>query len=233
MAFGNILLAQDDDLPPPTSKPKTEDKQKPDDEFRGFKTKKKTDLSKFIIEPNVNFSIGQDIIIIGLSPYVGYKVWEPARANSSAGNTGLFLGGGVTYIYNGFRNIPFDAGSGQIYYGKANWHTYGAGVFAQYNVWRGFFGRVKFEVLHRTIDDFYLGATVQVNTQNNSYKVIIPKVEKTIPDLLVGVGYNLLQSRNFFFPIMVSYNLLYSVTDKEYSIYPRGLVVQLGFVNIF
>jgi hypothetical protein len=92
----NILLAQDDDLPPPTSKPK-EQKEKdnlpPDEEFRGFKSKKKIDLSKFIIEPNFAFSVGQGMIDLGLSPYVGYKIWEPKNAKPSAGNTGLFVGG--------------------------------------------------------------------------------------------------------------------------------------------
>lgn len=231
----NIVSNAQDDLPPPTSKPK-EDTRPPDD-FVGFKAKKKVDLSKFIIEPNFNLSIGSNQIVIGLSPYVGYKVWEPTKAKANSGNVGLFAGGGITYFYNGFRNIQFTDGSGNSYSANANWHTYGGGVFLQYNIWKGLFTRIKLEVVHRSIQDFYSGGVyIQTNPATNSYKVIIPKVEKTIPALLIGVGYNLLQSRNFFFPITVSYNILYPFTPSDqraYSLYPRGLVVQLGFINIF
>ncbi len=223
-------FAQDDELPPPSSNPKrdydTTDRknQKPPDpnDFQGFKKKKKVELSKFLIEPNFNFSIQQGRIDLGLSPYVGYNVWK-----------GLCVGGGVTYFYTGFQNIGFQDQLGNVYYANAKWHTYGGGVFVQYNIWRGFFARTKFELLHRQLDDFYNGGVYIRTYPNNTYKVIIPKVQKTIPALLVGVGYNLLQSKNFFFPITVSYNLLHTVVDREYSLYPRGLVVQLGFINVF
>ncbi|MBP7389951.1 MAG: hypothetical protein KA841_06075 [Chitinophagales bacterium] len=235
----NFLLAQDDDLPPPTSKPK-EQKEKdnlpPDEEFRGFKSKKKIDLSKFIIEPNFAFSVGQGMIDLGLSPYVGYKIWEPKKLKPNAGNLGLFVGGGITYRYTGFRNIEFTDNTGSRYYANANWHTYGGGVFVQYNIWKGLFARAKMEVLHRSLDDFYNGGVAVQIQPNNSYKVIIPKVEKTIPALLIGAGYNILQSRNFFFPIMISYNVLHPFTPEDqraYSLYRTGLVVQLGFINIF
>lgn len=230
-ALGSVAFAQDDDLPPPSSKPKVEDGQShPDDEFKGFKTKKKIDFSKFIIEPNVNFSIGQDYIILGLSPYVGYRVWKPANAKPAMGNTGLFVGGGYTYLYNGYKNLAFTDGV-NTYYANANWHTMGGGAFVQYNVWRGFFARVKFEILHRKLDD-YRGAYLS-SSGSGRPQVKLPVIEKTMPSMLIGAGYNLLQSKNFFFPIMISYNVLHSVTDPYYSIYPRGLVVQLGFINVF
>jgi hypothetical protein len=228
-AFAINLSAQDDELPPPSSKPKTTDAPKQDDtkqdgkDFKGFQKPKKLDLSKFIIEPNFNFAIGQDRIDVGVSPYVGYKLWKE-----------LYGGGGITYFYTGFRNIPFTDYSGRTYYANANWHTFGGGVFLQYNIWKGFFARVRFETLWRHMDDIENGnVSIQINPQNNSYTVVIPKVDKVIPAALVGVGYNLLRSKNFFFPIMVSYNVLYSVTDKVYSIYPNGWVIQLGFVNVF
>jgi len=235
---GNTLFAQDDDLPPPTSKPKGENNNStpspvpganpktaaPDSKgFQGFSKHKKVDLSKFIIEPDFNFNIQTGRIDVGLSPYVGYNVWK-----------GLCLGGGVTYLYTGFRNIQFQDASGRTYYANANWNTYGGGVFAQYNIWNGLYARVKLEILHRSMDDIESGnISIQLNPSNNSYTVVIPKVQVTIPDLLVGAGYNLLRSKNFFFPIMVSYNVLNSVTSQTYSIYPHGWVVQLGFVNVF
>ncbi|HWB64825.1 MAG TPA: hypothetical protein VG603_15015 [Chitinophagales bacterium] len=228
--LGQVTFAQDDDLPPPSSKPnqntETPAQPGPDDSqnFQGFKAKKKVDLSKFIIEPDFNFYIYGNMIDLGVSPYVGYNVWK-----------GLFVGGGVTYLYTGYHNIGFTDASGRVYYANANYHTFGGGVFAQYNVWHGLFVRTRFEVLHRIMDDIEYGnVTVSINPTTGSYQVNIPKIQKTIPALLIGAGYNLLQSKNFFFPIMVSYNVLNNVTDKVYSIYPtNGWVIQLGFVNIF
>ncbi len=231
---GNALFAQDDELPPPTSKPKTDNNQPTPgnttppntnngNDFQGFSKPKKLDLSKFIIEPDFNLGFGGNEIDLGLSPYVGYNVWKD-----------LYLGGGITYLYTGYRNIQFQDASGRTYYANANANTYGGGVFAQYNIWHGFFARVKIEVLHRDMDD--LGSnniSIQLNPSNNSYQVEIPKVHVTIPDMLVGVGYNLLRSKNFFFPIIVSYNVLNSVTNKTYAVYPHSIVVQLGFVNVF
>lgn len=102
----------------------------------------------------------------------------------------------------------------------------------QYNIWRGLFARVRFEVLHRDLADLN-SQPVPKNPNNLSEGFYFSRIQKTIPSLLIGVGYNLLQSKNFFMPIMVSYNVLHTVTDKTYSIYPRGVVVQLGFINLF
>jgi hypothetical protein len=231
----SVVSAQDDDLPPPTSKPKSEQGKKPDEEFVGFKPKKKIDLSKFIIEPNFNFSIGQGRIDAGLAPYVGYKVFEPKNVKGNAGNVGLFVGGGVTYFYTGFTGIQVMQGSQVIGKMSANFHTYGGGVFLQYNIWKGLFARARFEVLHRTMDDV-TKSPIPRNPNNYAEGFYFPKIEKTIPALLIGAGYNLLQSKNFFFPIVISYNILHPFTtpdQRAYSLYPRGLVVQLGFINIF
>ncbi len=211
-----FVFAQDDELPPPSSKPRqTEEKkddQKPPDakDFQGFQKKKKVDFSKFIIEPNVNFSISTGRIDAGFSPYVGYKVWKE-----------LFVGGGVTYQYSGYTNYPVPNTSGKtISFGL---HTYGGGVFVQYNIWRGFFARVKLELLGRKIptDIDYVAP----------YKVTY--INKFTPALPVGVGYNMLRSKNFFMPVSISYDLFHSVVDKRYSVYPRGIIIQLGFISIF
>lgn len=212
-------------MPPPSSKPKTESPKQeaqPDDkDFQGFKKPKKVDLSKFIIEPNFNFNIGSGRIDFGLSPYVGYNVWK-----------GLYVGGGITYFYTGISDVPKFYQGFQVGVGKANFHTYGGGVFLQYNIWKGLFARTKFEVLHRTMDD-YLQDVRPKNPNNLNDGFTFPKIEKTIPAMLVGVGYNMLRSKNFFFPIMISYDVLHSVVNKTYSLYPNGWVLQLGFVNVF
>lgn len=218
--FFNALLlwAQDDDKPKLYVRPESDYAQDTIDtkkKVNSFQGKKKFDLSKFIIEPNINFAIYNGGIDIGLSPYFGYKVWKE-----------LYVGVGITYLYSGRTyQSPIDPNV----QAKANYHTYGGGVFLQYNIWRGLFARVRFEVLQRSISEpisYYYNA-------NGQPVFDYQKVERTYPGLFIGAGYNLLQSKNFFFPIMVSYNLLHTVGDRNYSPYRSGLVVQLGFINLF
>lgn len=243
------LAAQEDNVLPPSPKfkkmprseepsaapenapnddvPGTINHEKKDDEFKPFSKRKKFDLSKFIIEPNFNLSLGSGRFDVGLSPYVGYRIWQSKKAKPGS-MTGLYAGGGITYYYTGFSGIDY------IFKYKANFHTYGGGVFLQYNIWKGFFARARFEVLHRDLDDIdHPKQVVYGSPQNPQYKYEFDRIQKTIPSLLIGVGYNLLQSRNFFFPLMVSYNVLHTVVDQTYSLYPRGIVVQLGFINLF
>jgi hypothetical protein len=71
---GTALFAQDDELPPPTSKPKTDNNSPvppagntttntPDNNgFQGFSKSKKLDLSKFIIEPDFNLGFSSNEI---------------------------------------------------------------------------------------------------------------------------------------------------------------------------
>lgn len=224
--MGTVVMAQNDDLPPPTSRPQSAGESNTND-FQGFESKKKLDLSKFIIEPNVYLMISNTYIMTGFSPYVGYRVYQPSNAKSRGTGNGLYVGGGITYFYNSYRNvvIPDLYGNPQRRV-NLNYHTFGGGAFAQYNVWKGLFVRMKFEVLHRVMED------VRLNTSAGNYEVY--KINRTIPGLLVGAGYNLLQSKNFFFPVMVSYNLLHYAVDQTYSVYPKsGFVFQLGFITIF
>ena len=218
-----FLKAQDDELPPPSSHPKLQTYDLPDQPqaFHNIGKSKKVDLSNYIIEPDLVVSFIQGGFNVGASPYVGYRLWK-----------NLYGGGGVTYIYTGFRNIGYADAMGSVHYTNASWHTFGGGVFLQYNIWKGLFVRDKFEVLHRAMDDVY-DASVVSNPQTGSYNVNMPKIQKTIPDMLLGVGYNLLQSKSFFLPVMFSYNVLYPATDKLYAVYPRGWVIQLGFVDVF
>jgi hypothetical protein len=223
---GNVLFAQDDELPPPSSKPnQTEEKrndQKPPDvkDFKGFSKPKKFDMSKLLIEPIVNLSISQYRTDIGFSPSVAYRVWQPKNAKAKSGNIGLFVGGGVTYSYthiNETANL------------KYNIQTYGAGPLIHYTIWRGLFVRLKAELLGRKIPVSYY----TIPNGSGGIKYEVKYVNKFTPACLLGAGYNLLQSKNIFIPLIVSYDLLHSVVDKNYSIYPRGFTVQLGFITLF
>lgn len=220
---GNVAFAQDDDLPPPSSKPEqtTEPRndQRPpaNNNFKGF-GKSKFDISKFIIEPIVNLSISQYRLDIGFAPSVGYRVWQSKTLGERWGNTGLFLGAGVSYFYTGVTTYR-PVGNGTT---RVNLQTYGGGPLIQYNIWRGLFVRTKLELLARRMP---VGADLIKNEY--IYRT------KFTPAWLVGAGYNLLQSKNIFIPVIVSYDLLHSVVSKDYSIYPRGFTVQLGFITLF
>jgi hypothetical protein len=216
------LLAQDDELPPPSSHPKPETFTLPGQpSYPVLGKNKKTDLSNYIIEPDLIVSFIQGGYTVGASPYVGYRLWK-----------NLYGGGGLTYMYTGFKNIGYQDAAGTVHYTNASWNTLGGGVFLQYNIWKGIFVRDRFEVMHRWMDDVY-NPSVTLNPQSNIYSVTLPKIQKTIPDMLLGAGYNILQGKSFFMPIMFSYNVLYPVTDKLYSPYSRGWVIQLGFIDVF
>jgi hypothetical protein len=221
----NLLFAQDDDLPPPSSKPENTEQRSPEkppaaNDFKGFGKPKKVDLSKFIIEPIVNLSISQYQAEIGFSPSIGYRVFQPKNVNPRLGsNTGLFIGAGITYRYN-----HFNEGNGLKY----NMQVYGGGPLVQYNIWRGLFARVKLELLGRR----YPSSVQLVGSAGNlSYKVNYKQL--FVPACLLGAGYNLLASKNIFVPIVVSYDLFHSIVSKDISIYPRGFTVQLGFITLF
>ena len=223
LAFSTIVLkAQDDELPPQSNHPQLQTTELAGKSMHlGLIKGKKIDLSKYIIEPGLHLSFMQGGFNIGVSPYLGYRLWK-----------NLYAGAGVTYLYTGYRNIGYADANGGVHYTNASGHTFGGGVFFQYNIWKGFFIRDRFEVLHRTMDDVY-NASINVNSQSNAASISLPKIQKTIPDMMLGAGYNLLQTKNIFIPVMFSYNVLHSVTDKLYSIYPHGWVVTAGFVDIF
>ena len=221
----NILMAQDDELPPPSSKPKeppanTIPNNNNNNDFSGFSKPKKVDFSKFIIEPDFELNLQPGEVDIGVSPYVGHQVWKD-----------LYAGGGVTYFYTGITQGVTDQFGNIVGNAKATFHTYGGGVFLQYNIWHGIFARAKFEVLERNVSN--IDKLTQRNPTNPADGFYFPRMNLTYPDLLVGVGYNLLRSKNFFFPIMVSYNVLQGVGNPEYAVYPHAWVIQLGFINIF
>ena len=227
---GTVLFAQDEELPPPSSKPtqQVDDKkndQKPPDvkDFKGFEKPKKFDISKLLIEPIVNLSIGQGRTDIGFSPSLAYRVWQPKKANPKWGNTGLFIGGSITYSYTGINE-----GNGFKY----NFQTYGAGPLIHYTIWKGLFVRLRLDLLGRRIPDERAGYQIIPNG-HGGYSIQIKYRQIFVPACLLGAGYNLLQSKNFFVPIVVSYDLMHSLTDKKWSLYPRGFTVQLGFITLF
>src|SRR5579863_6146117 len=118
---GGILYAQED-LPPPSSHPNWRDSSElPDAGGYYHIIKHRYDLSNYIIEPDLMLSVGQGAVNIGISPYIGYRVWK-----------NLYVGGGLTYFFTDFRNIGYTDVTGATHYANASWQTFGAGVYLQY-----------------------------------------------------------------------------------------------------
>ncbi len=226
MLFSGVLIAQDDELPAPSSHPTPPTLQTPLPEPKPpdcplLTRYARANQLKYIIEPDIDFGVVNRQLNIGLAPAVGHKIYK-----------GLYGGAGLVYIYSGNRNVLLADVSGRLYYTNAYIQTYGAGVFLQYNVWKGLYLRIRFDLLHRQIDNL-ANATVMPNPKTGNMQVYMPVIKLNIPDLPVGIGYNILVSKNLFLPIKLSYNLLYPFLNKQYTVYPNGWIVKICVFNIF
>jgi hypothetical protein len=102
----------------------------------------------------------------------------------------------------------------------------------QYNVWKGLYVRARVDLLHQQIDDLD-NVSVKANAASGSYAVNIPVLKMNVPDMPVGIGYNILVKKKLFLPISVSYNVLYPFLNRQYTVYPNGWIVKMCVVNIF
>ena len=143
--FGLLLLsatytatAQDDDKPAPYRRPEssysrdtvsTNPKRN-----SSFAPKKKFDIGKMLIEPNIQLYFSSNYYQFGLMPSVGYNIWK-----------GLYVGGSLNYNITYVPNYyPNSAGNGYL---SGNVQVYGGGPFVHYKIWRGVFARLRFEML--------------------------------------------------------------------------------------
>ena len=208
MTASTALWAQDDDKPAPYKRP--EDSYKKDTvstemgQTKSFAPKKKFDIGKLLIEPNVQLFFSSNYIQFGLMPSVGYNVWK-----------NLYVGGSLNY---NLQYVPHsDPGnSASPHYSV---QVYGGGPFVHYKIWKGFFTRLRVEMLavRYPSSQFYY---------NGSYDT------RGIPYLWIGAGYNLTASRNFFIPLAVYINPLfpsYSGDQKSVSPYQSIVYFQVAF----
>ena len=203
-------FAQDDDKPAPYKRPTdaySRDTVNPNkDEVKGFQAKKKFDISKLLIEPNIQLLFASNYYQFGLMPSVGYNVWK-----------NLYVGGSINYNLTYEPHIDGTPSSP-----SASLQVYGGGPFVHYRIWKGFFTRLRFEMLavrYPTID----------------YSNHVNYDTRGIPYIWFGGGYNLTASKNFFIPIAVYVNPLsaaYSGSQKEVSPYSSWVYFQVAFYII-
>ncbi len=202
------LLAQDDDKPAPYKRPEqsySKDTVSSDiGQTKSFAPKKKFDMNKLLIEPNIQLFFSSNYYQFGFMPSIGYKTYK-----------NLYLGGSINY---NLQYVPHIDGTNTSPH--ASVQVYGGGPFAHYKIWKGFFTRLRVEMLAVRYPEYnYIG-------NNISYKT------RGIPYLWIGGGYNLTASRNFFIPIAFYINPLfpaYSGDQKSISPYQSLVYFQVAF----
>ena len=201
------LLAQDDDKPAPYKRPEqsySRDTVNADAaKVKSFTPKKKFDIEKMLIEPNIQLFFSSNYYQFGLQPSIGYKTYK-----------NIYLGGSINY---NLQYVPhIDGGNGP----HASVQVYGGGPFIHYKIWKGFFTRLRVEMLAVRYPSYsFYSNMVNYNTRG-------------IPYLWIGGGYNLTASRNFFIPIAIYINPLfpaYSGEQKAISPYPSIVYFQVAF----
>jgi hypothetical protein len=208
VSFSATLWAQDDDKPAPYKRPEqsysrdtvSSQMYQP----KSFAPKKKPDISKFLIEPNIQVFFSSNYYQFGLMPSLGYNIWK-----------NIYVGGSINY---NLQYTPHIDGTGAT--PAASIQVYGGGPFIHYKIWKGFFTRLRVEMLAVRYPNYdYANNAVDYNTRG-------------IPYLWVGAGYNLTPNRSFFIPIAVYINPLfpaYSGEQKSVSPYPSIVYFQVAF----
>lgn len=205
-----ILRAQDDDKPAPYKRPEQSySKDTVSTDFgktNSFTPKKKFDIEKLLIEPNVQLFFASNYYQFGLMPSLGYKTWK-----------NLYLGGSLNY---NLQYVPHIDGPGTNS-PHASIQVYGGGPFAHYKIWKGFFARLRVEMLAVRYPSSYAYGTNEIvyNTRG-------------IPYIWIGGGYNLTASKNFFIPVAVYLNPLYATYSggqKDISPYQSFVYFQVAF----
>jgi hypothetical protein len=203
--------AQDDDKPAPYKRPAdaySKDTVSSSSEMKAFQSpKKKFDISKLLIEPNIQLYFSSNYYQFGLMPSLGYNVWK-----------NLYVGGSINYSLTYEPHIDPTTNASP----SASLQVYGGGPFVHYRIWKGFFTRLRFEMLAVRYPDVDYSGNVTYATRG-------------IPYIWFGAGYNLAASKNFFIPLAVYVNPLYPTYDgtaQAVSPYTSWVYFQIAFYII-
>ncbi len=219
VCFLSSALAQNEDKPNYYVRPQNAPQQSPEvpadttsrlrPSTQPSYAKKKFDWSKILIEPNIQFFVGNGYVQFGLQPSVVYKVWKK----------GLYAGGSLHYNLLVQTKYPFTPT-----YSKdlIRQQTFGGGVVLHYDIWRGIYARIRPEILGVRIAESF------VPTGPSSVKIITK--DYVYPHLWVGAGYNFTRNKTFFIPIGIFFDPLYYVRPKsQFAPYQSPIYVQLAF----
>ncbi len=126
-----------------------------------------------------------------ISPLVGYQVSEKFQVGSR-----------LTYIYSNYDyGTPI---------GRQSFNDYGASILGRYDLFRGVFGQVEYEILNVQYPSYY-GTSMEVTNH-------------TVSSLFLGGGFMQSVGGRGFTTIAVLFNVL----ESEYSPYSNPLI-RIGF----
>ena len=206
---GVSVFGQDDDKPAPFKRPvDSYAKDTVSSDKSTLKTfdnkKKKFDIGKLLIEPNFQLYFSSTYYQFGLMPSIGYNVWK-----------NLYVGGS---LYASVMYEPHWDGTPAT--PSITQQAYGGGPFIHYRIWKGFFVRLRTEMMAVKYADI------------DPYSYDVSYATRGIPYVWVGGGYNLTASKNFFIPLAIYVNPLfptYDGTAKAISPYPSWFYIQIAF----
>lgn len=181
-------------------------------------TQRKFDMDRILIEPVFQFFFASQVLTFGLKPSVVYDVWKKK----------LFVGGSVDYNVNAYFKYPVGTTTKTL-----TVQSYGGGAVLHYNIWKGFYARLRPEVLAVRIP---VSATpVGLNNYKINYET------HPFPYLWIGGGWNLARGVKglfmpagiYFDPIAVvrqqNYTDIAGNGQKRYQLSPYGMVYfQIG-----
>jgi hypothetical protein len=207
LVTGISAFAQDDDKPAPYKRP-TNDYYRDTVSYdqakvNSFQPKKKFDVSKLFVEPVFNFYLDGNEVQFGLMPAIGYKVYK-----------NLYVGGSIKYNIIYVSHLDGTTATPSV-----TEQVYGGGPLIQYNIWKGFFARFRFEMLAvRYPDAIYSGS----NSTTGNPTTTISYATLGIPHMWLGGGYNFTYKKVISLPVAVYFNPLwgsYNGTAQAYSPY--------------
>jgi hypothetical protein len=219
----STVWAQEDDKPNYYTRPDYKKTEEPKPEKTETETekpkpvqpykynKKKFDWKNILIEPNIQLFFTGDFVQFGLMPSVAYKVWKK----------GLFVGGALNYNIISQPRYPLSNGATK----SISTQVFGGGPVVHYSIWKGFFARVRPELLGIRYPESYQftgPASVKINYKTQHF-----------PYLWLGAGYNFTHGRNLFVPVAFYFDPVYFArTQSTYNPYQQAFYIQLAFYII-
>lgn len=159
------------------------------------------DMSKILIEPTFSFFFTSQSVNFGIRPSVVYDIYKKK----------LFAGGSFVYNVQAIFKYPVGTTTKNI-----TVQAFGGGPVLHYNIWKGFYARIRPELLGVRIPVSY--SYVGLNQVDMHYKTY------AFPYLWLGAGYNLAKGlKGIFMPAGIYFDPISIVRQQNYTdITPSG-----------
>jgi hypothetical protein len=174
-------------------------------------TKKKFDIKKLFIEPtNFQLNFGTNYFLFGFNPLAAYQVTKKP----------LYIGLSLNYNIQVYSNqVVLPNGSKPTITSQ----VYGGGPVVHYRIWKGFFARLRPEVLGWR----YPTGNVNLLTNKIEYKTSVSY------HAWLGAGYSLNIKGLISIPFAIYVDPLYFAQKRNaFSPYPSPILLQIGIYSL-